>query len=120
MWNISGAAGYEGPSISLLKLQKSTWHTEAEPPVSTIVFLFIILLKNIYIFFNLFIYLFLFILFKFLYLFIYFFILFYYFFIYLYIYFISFYFIIFYYYYYCVFFVFFCLMSVLREVTDFY
>ena len=44
MWNISGAAGYEGPSISLLKLQKSTWHTEAEPPVSTIVFLFIILL----------------------------------------------------------------------------
>ncbi|XP_041371318.1 actin-binding LIM protein 1-like isoform X2 [Gigantopelta aegis] len=33
VWGVTGAAGYEGPSISLLKLQKSTWHTEAEPPV---------------------------------------------------------------------------------------
>ncbi|XP_067656734.1 dematin-like isoform X5 [Haliotis asinina] len=33
VWGISGVSGYEGPSISLLKLQKSTWHTEAEPPI---------------------------------------------------------------------------------------
>ncbi|XP_048247698.1 uncharacterized protein LOC124149153 isoform X5 [Haliotis rufescens] len=33
VWGISGVSGYEGPSISLLKLQKSTWHTESEPPV---------------------------------------------------------------------------------------
>ncbi|PVD30242.1 hypothetical protein C0Q70_09504 [Pomacea canaliculata] len=30
---VSSVAAYDVPSIPLLKLQKSTWHTEAEPPV---------------------------------------------------------------------------------------
>ena len=31
---VPSVAAYEVPSIPLLKLQKSTWHTECDPPVS--------------------------------------------------------------------------------------